>query len=281
MADYLHLKTFEGSSAALYAIAEGDFVVVKQSRDVESKVFHDVELAGGHPNILHLLDLKTKSDGTSYMTLEYCENGDFLDLLNAGPIGDTQCLTYFAQIVSAVAFLHGLGYSHTDLSFENVLLGPRREAKLMDFGYCKRLDHLLRGRSGKEPFMAPEMFTGRNWAPGPTDVWALGMMLFTLFTREYMFPDGVTAAYDLSNSLRSMGIRGVLARNPEWQSRIPPACVRLLDVMLVFNPARRISIDRLLKRIETPTEPSQKRRSMTSSQFASKRISREAPMVHS
>ncbi|KAF0701439.1 hypothetical protein As57867_006557, partial [Aphanomyces stellatus] len=80
---------------------------LKRCRDIEGRVFNTLHAAGGHHHILQLLDHHITSDGLDCMTLEYCENGDFLDFVNnaRGPLGMFSSLAYFSQLVSAVAFL--------------------------------------------------------------------------------------------------------------------------------------------------------------------------------
>ncbi|KAF0716396.1 Aste57867_2878 [Aphanomyces stellatus] len=120
----------------------------------------------------------------------------------------------------------------------------------MDFGYAKPLGKWLRGRSGKIQFMAPEMFATVDWTPAPADMWALGMMLFTMLTREYMVNDGLHNSPLTMDALQFDGVRGVLDLHPEWQRHVPADLVDLLDAMLCFNPADRLTMDALLLRLD-------------------------------
>jgi maternal embryonic leucine zipper kinase len=83
---------------------------------------------------------------------------------------------FFRQIVSAVAYLHSIGYAHRDLKPENVLLDKDQVVKLIDFGLCAKpkggMDCHLSTSCGSPTYAAPELVVGKRY---------LGMSKQTVF----------------------------------------------------------------------------------------------------
>lgn len=57
------------------------------------------------------------------MVIEYCPGGELLDhIVERQRLGEKESRAFFRQILSAVAYLHHLGYAHRDLKPVSVLL---------------------------------------------------------------------------------------------------------------------------------------------------------------
>jgi serine/threonine protein kinase len=69
--------------------------------------------------------------------------------------------------VSAVAYLHSVGYAHRDLKPENVLLDKDQVVKLIDFGLCAKpkggMDSHLSTSCGSPTYAAPELVVGNTY----------------------------------------------------------------------------------------------------------------------
>ena len=77
-----------------------------------------------------------------YMVLEYLPGGDLMGLLmkeNTFPEMATR--QYVAEIASAIASVHALGYIHRDLKPDNILMDWEGHIKLTDLGLCKKIEH--------------------------------------------------------------------------------------------------------------------------------------------
>lgn len=110
-----------------------------------------------------------------------------------GPLERRTALTVFDQLCRALEAAHAIGFFHRDLAPENVLLGDPgpREAlytvKLIDFGIAK---WLLQAGAGAVPgkaltspiWMAPEQVEAGGEISPATNVWALGLITFMMFT---------------------------------------------------------------------------------------------------
>ncbi|KAI9018975.1 kinase-like domain-containing protein [Hyaloraphidium curvatum] len=74
-----------------------------------------------------------------YLAMEYVPGGDIRTLLNVnpGPIAESHCRFYLAEMALGVNALHEMGYIHRDLKPENFLIDTRGHVKLTDFGLAK------------------------------------------------------------------------------------------------------------------------------------------------
>jgi serine/threonine protein kinase len=82
-------------------------------------------------------------------------------------LGEAESRSFFRQIVSAVAYLHTIGYAHRDLKPENVLLDKDQVVKLIDFGLCAKpkggMDSHLSTSCGSPTYAAPELVVGKRY----------------------------------------------------------------------------------------------------------------------
>src|SRR5438034_4240121 len=87
-----------------------------------------------HPHIIRVFDFGLESN-VPFLVMDYAPNGN---LRQKHPSGITVPLptivTYIMALASALQYAHDQHIVHRDLKPENVLLGPRHEVLLCDFG---------------------------------------------------------------------------------------------------------------------------------------------------
>ncbi|KAI8993245.1 hypothetical protein BDB01DRAFT_715718, partial [Pilobolus umbonatus] len=98
----------------------------------------------------------------------------------------TNCCTLLAN---AVKHLHQHRIVHRDIKDENIVLGMDGTVHLIDFGCAT---YFKRGRrfdtfTGTLEYCAPEILKGIPYEGPPQDIWASGVLLYTLIYRENPF----------------------------------------------------------------------------------------------
>ncbi|KAF1816099.1 Pkinase-domain-containing protein [Eremomyces bilateralis CBS 781.70] len=102
---------------------------------------------------------------------------------------EAECRKIFVQVASAVHHLHTKAkVVHRDIKDENVILDGEGNIKLIDFGsaaYLKNgpFDVFV----GTIDYAAPEVLAGRSYRGKEQDVWALGILLYTIIYKENPF----------------------------------------------------------------------------------------------
>src|SRR5437879_9550396 len=155
-----------------------------------------------HPNVVRTHDIGEAS-GCRFITMEHVEGRSLADVLErAGRLPAAVTVAVAKQLARALASVHALGIIHRDLKPHNVLLTPRGEVKLTDFGVAE----LVAGRPapsergiGTPPYMAPEQLLGES-LDCRVDVYALGVLVYECLTGRLPF-DGATPAALLARAL--------------------------------------------------------------------------------
>jgi hypothetical protein len=141
-----------------------------------------------HPSILHIYEIG-EQNGCPFLALEYVGGGSLAEHLDGTPVGPRQAAELILALARAVHHAHEKGIVHRDLKPANVLLQPDGTPKIADFGLAKRRVESNQAQTqtgtilGSPSYMSPEQAAGRNDEIGPpTDVYALGVILYELLT---------------------------------------------------------------------------------------------------
>lgn len=155
----------------------------------EAKVLASIE----HPHIVPVYDY-VEHDETCALVMERLGGGTvWRRFVERGYDPRTAC----AISLVACSGLHGAhrnGVLHRDMKPENVLFGVDRSLKVTDFGIARVVgeNDALAARDGEllgtPAYMAPEQASGSDLGP-PTDVFAVGVMLYELLTGRLPYPD--------------------------------------------------------------------------------------------
>lgn len=100
-----------------------------------------------------------------------------------GSFEDSTTRFYTACVVEAFAYLHSKGIIYRDLKPENLILDHRGYAKLVDFGFAKKIGFGKKTWTfcGTPEYVAPEIILNKGHDIS-ADYWSLGILMYELLT---------------------------------------------------------------------------------------------------
>ena len=189
-----------------------------------------------HSNVTRVHDIG-EEDGHHYISMEYVDGEDLASLLRRiGRLPKDKAVQVARQLCAGLAAAHDQGVLHRDLKPANVMLDGRGQVKITDFGLAG-LDETIRGaeaRAGTPAYMAPEQWAGDE-VTVRSDLYALGLVLYELFSGESVFSDKTPAEI---LKIQQEGSSSVTSPSTVIAD-IDPAVERVILKCLEKDPARR------------------------------------------
>jgi len=185
--------------------------------------------------------------GKDYFVTEYVE-GRPLDaiLFDGEDLSVTERLCVGETLAEILARVHDRGIVHADLKPENVL-ETDEGLILLDFGlsYEAGKAPYYKGEvAGTDAYMSPEQMHG-YWkhTNEPTDVYALGVMLYEMLTGRLPFVP------DKPFEVLQEEVSTVAPVRPSYYVRIPKKVDDLVCRMLAKDPAKRPTMEEVARRL--------------------------------
>ncbi|XP_046853378.1 serine/threonine-protein kinase Chk1-like [Xenia sp. Carnegie-2017] len=133
----------------------------------------------------------SRTDGDQqFLFLEYASGGELFDKIEPDiGMSQMQAQKYFKQLLDGVEYLHSKGVTHRDLKPENIILDDNDNLKITDFGLATVFRHqgkerLLGRCCGSPPYVAPEVFSRKEYSAEPADLWSCGIILVAMLAGE-------------------------------------------------------------------------------------------------
>ena len=194
-----------------------------------------------HTNIETVYEFGSQ-DGIDFLVMEYVAGKTLAEKLTVGALAEKELVPLAMQIVEAVEEAHERGIVHRDLKPANILITPKGQAKVLDFGLAKWLqpgeeltaDHVTDTLSaaGTLPYMSPEQLNGEA-VDERTDIYSLGAVFYEMAVNQKVF----------SRPLASHLIDAILNQTPaslrSVNARISPALDDIVMKCLDKEPAHR------------------------------------------
>ncbi len=202
----------------------------------------------GHENIVSVTDMGTTPDGIAYLVMELLTGQNLADLIEAdAPLNAALSCDITLEILSGIAAAHHAGIVHRDLKPENIYLSHRPlgrdRVKILDFG-------VSRLTSGTQPtpdvrltttgmimgtprYMSPEQARGETTITHATDIYATGVILYEMLTREV--PYGAQNYNILVHKILSAETVPLVQYRPD----LPPDLVAAVERAMSLDPLDR------------------------------------------
>jgi predicted Ser/Thr protein kinase len=211
-----------------------------------------------HPNIVPIYNYDIdEAEGIPWMALRLVAGGSLSQLLR----GERHRLPFARSVeilhgvAEALDHAHAKGIVHRDVKPQNVLLDEAGRVYLADFGIAKMLESsgglTATGMiTGTPQYMAPEQAMGGRVGP-PTDVYALGIVAYEVFTGHVPFSADTPVAVLMKHVQEPLPLpppeevpepllRAILkctAKKPEDRWPTAGAFVRALEAAATTRPA--------------------------------------------
>jgi len=184
-----------------YAGSSNDAEIIDEYFQKEAQTLARIEAAGGHPNVMTLIDQGT-DDGTDFLVVEFIDGYELDDAIERlGPLTDTEEVRQVGVDLSdAMGFLHETEIVYRDLKPDNVMLaerGGRPTPVLIDFNTATGFDAGRATDSGTTilgPYKPREVAdaAGSDGRQGPwSDVYSIGKILLFLLRGTVPKQDGI------------------------------------------------------------------------------------------
>ena len=203
-------KIGEGAYGKIYKVRNkqsGDIRAMKQITKAKitdmGKFQTEIKILSmlDHPNIVRLFEV-IEDDKYYNLLEELCTGGELLTRAQSSQLKEKDIARIFNQIMSGVAYIHGMGIVHRDLKLENILFSsedPMSPIKIIDFGFGvfmgkgeeKQLKEKegetdlkkfgfkrLKSKVGTLYYISPEIIKGNY--DEKCDIWACGVILYIL-----------------------------------------------------------------------------------------------------
>jgi serine/threonine protein kinase len=154
-----------------------------------------------HERIVRIHDCGVSTD-VHYIAMEYVAGRSLKGIIKRdGRLPPSRAVDLTMQILDAAGFAHDHGIIHRDLKPQNVIVGPRDEVKVTDFGIA------VAGRSDLTPagamlgtidYVSPEQVMGRP-ATEASDLYSIGIILYELLTGRLPFEADLPIAVALKH----------------------------------------------------------------------------------
>ncbi len=169
---------------------------VESDEDRRERLFAEVRVARqvAHPNVCRVFDVG-EVDGQPFISMEYVDGEDLASLLRRiGRLPREKAVQIARQLCAGLAAAHDQGILHRDLKPANVMIDGRGRVRVTDFGLAGLAGGFTGAetRAGTPLYMAPEQLAGEEVSVR-SDLYALGLVLYELFTGERPFGDAARA----------------------------------------------------------------------------------------
>ena len=196
-----------------------------------------------HPNVARTFDIG-RHDGEPFLTMEYIDGQPLTRFCPLGArVADLPpirlVLLIAAQICSGLSALHAAGIIHKDLKPDNVLISNDGRVTITDFGIASALSEsepestVAAPISGTPAYMAPEQVLGYGRIDTRADLYAVGVILFQLFTGQLPFSGRSGVANSLARLYEAPADPNTV------RPHLPPGIVKLLGRCLARDPQMR------------------------------------------
>jgi serine/threonine protein kinase/predicted Zn-dependent protease len=205
--------------------------------EAKTRFVHEAKAASAlnHPNITTIYEID-EVEGECFICMEYIEGKSVKEVIKEKGFSVEETLKVASQVCEGLAAAHEKGIVHRDIKSDNIMLTPRGQVKIMDFGLAK-----LKGATkltttgttlGTLQYMSPEQ-ASREAVDSRSDIFSLGVVLYEMITGQLPFRGDHEAAV----------IYSIMNETPEplarYKANVPEGLQRIVDKALTKDKEER------------------------------------------
>ncbi|KAI5073718.1 hypothetical protein GOP47_0011731 [Adiantum capillus-veneris] len=226
-----------------------------------------------HENIIVIKDIiqppKRDQFNDVYIVYELMDTDLHQIIRSNQPLTDDHCQYFLYQLLRGLKYVHSANVLHRDLKPSNLLLNANCDLKIIDFGLARTTSEtdFMTEYVVTRWYRAPELLLNCSEYTAAIDVWSVGCIFMEILKREPLFPGRdyvqqlnlITQVIGSPNDgdlgfLRNDNARRYIRQLPRYDRQplsqryphINAAAIDLIEKMLVFDPAKRISVEQAL-----------------------------------
>ncbi|XP_046847855.1 serine/threonine-protein kinase 40-like isoform X2 [Xenia sp. Carnegie-2017] len=150
---------------------------------------------------------------------------------------EKEAIVIFYDIVRVVESLHSKNIVHRDLKLGNIVLN-RSTKKITITNFCLgkhliRENDLLKDQRGSPAYISPDVLSGQPYSGKASDMWALGVVLYTMLYGQFPFYDSVP--HELFRKIKAAEFA------IPTDGRVTSSTMKLIQSLLILNPKKRLT----------------------------------------
>ena len=212
-----------------------------------------------HPHIAHIYEIG-EHEGQPFIAMEYVAGLPLNVKIGGRPLAVSEIVQLAMQIADALDEAHSKGITHRDIKPANIVITPRGQAKVLDFGLAKRtvpqgddvaiqfgeLSTQVKTDPGTAvgtvSYMSPEQALGRT-VDQRSDIFSFGIVLYEMATGRTPFTG--TTTHEIIERITHAQPEAIARFNygvPAELERIVRKCLEK-DVARRYQTARDLLVD--------------------------------------
>ena len=219
--------------------------LVAEKQHILDRFQHELELGRrtAHDNVTRTL-AGGEADGVHYIAMEYVPGRTLRQIVDeTGPLQVGDVARIFADVAAGITHLHQRGIIHRDLKPSNVMVTPKGQGKILDFGLAlipfdpRSFDPTVIGGKGyivgTMDYISPEQAKNATAVTPRSDLYALGCSLYFALTGSPPFPGGTSK--DKIRWQRTQDPVPLKDLNPS----VPLEIAQYVQVLMAKDPGQR------------------------------------------
>ena len=162
-----------------------------EDADAKARFLREAQAAAAldHENVCTVYEID-EADGQTFLSMAYLEGETIREKTKTRPLKIEEALDIAIQTALGLQAAHEKEIVHRDIKSANLIVTPRGQVKIMDFGLAQLAEQSRLTKTamilGTPAYMSPEQ-ARRERTDRRTDIWSLGVVIYEMVTGKLPF----------------------------------------------------------------------------------------------